>query len=608
MRRINRFYLALLLALTIAYFSVGSYRNYPYKIESDGKYYYIYLVSAFFDGDLDFTNNYLTPAYEWMRLPIDHYSSHKFINPITQKPANVFTVGPAILWSPFMLASYGLGSLINTIAPNTLDLGAWGLYLQYGVMLSAVVYAVLTLWGFEALLRYIMPDLNRKALRWAQLLLLTTSPMLYYSLFEVSMSHIYDLFTLTAYMALLAGVIAKPTPLWQYAALGVFGGLHILVRTQNVVVIALLSVVLAVAHFKFSPRPASSAKWFFGESKLLVVYAITLVLATLPLPIVNYTLYANVFYVPQGEGFLNPTAPNLLGVLFSMRNGLFSHHPALLVGLMGFGLLAWQKRYQPVALTLLVALALVFVAQTYLNAIVDDWWGGHAFGQRRLLSSVLMFGVGYAAMFDWVLRRNSRVFIQRGVFALTSLVAGLGVMLLLVHVLWWDYDQPHNIARWLFEYAPRKIASDLSRPWATYLPIQRPFATSLPIRLSGGQPYQETVIHTPTMLQAGKRYALELEYATTSDAKPVIVFAPKPLPNKRNPTVILLQETLSRTANYVTPRFSFIAPAEMKDLDLKLQNWGKDGIFGVQKLALYEVILPLPEPPPPPLPTRFLFY
>ena len=64
-----------------------------------------------------------------------------------------------------------------------------------------------------------------------------------------------------------------------------------------------------------------------------------------------------------------------------------------------------------------------FAIHTYLNAAVLDWWGGHAFGQRRLLSCLPLFALGLAHIADAVLRRG----VAWGRWLLAPLYVGLSL-------------------------------------------------------------------------------------------------------------------------------------------------------------------------------------
>src|SRR5215813_9907406 len=140
-----RLFLLLTLFLSLSYFYFGTYRNWPYKIESDGKYYYQFLVSALMDMDFDFTNNYNADKYEWMRTPIDHYMWRKAINPKTGRPVNLFTIGLAILWSPFFVIASIFGKIINTFY-SAIDMNPYGRYFQYTTMYSSVLYCITSLY------------------------------------------------------------------------------------------------------------------------------------------------------------------------------------------------------------------------------------------------------------------------------------------------------------------------------------------------------------------------------------------------------------------------------------------------------------------------------
>jgi hypothetical protein len=118
-------------------------------------------------------------------------------------------------------------------------------------------------------------------------------------------------------------------------------------------------------------------------------------------------LYGSPITAPQGGGFFQFLHPELLNVWFSTKRGLFSWSPILIFGLVGFVPL-YRKNH------LLGAAALViFVLESYVNSIVNDWWGGEAFGARRFISLMPFFALGLAAFVDWVRPRVS----QRLLFA-----------------------------------------------------------------------------------------------------------------------------------------------------------------------------------------------
>lgn len=434
------------LALTTAYFSFGGYRNWDHKIESDGKYYYQFLVSAWQDGDLDFSNNYREVAPPWMNNTIDHYKFQNRVSQKTGRPTNVFTCGPAVLWTPFYAAARWIGLLHNQVSEQQWELGAWSRYTQTAVMFAAVVYTCLGL----ALLAGVARELGWEASTApALLMILFASPLAYYAVFEPSMSHTYDFFSLSLVLWLAARVLNRPSALGcGLAALACAS--HILVRTQNVLTIALLiAAFIPILRIR-------------GRVEILrLTLAVTVVaVASMPVLLINRYLFGEWYVVPQtvsfGFAFLDPWHPKLFEILFSQRNGFFSHHPFLLIGCGGFLLLLWRSFAEGRRERWFwAALAAAFVVQVYVNACVVDWWAGHSFGQRRLVSMLPIVAFGFMEI-STRLRASYRrwpLWAERCVvcFAVVS-----GIYLAFIHVFLWSYDEPHNIWQWMFVTAPER--------------------------------------------------------------------------------------------------------------------------------------------------------
>ncbi|RIK27017.1 MAG: hypothetical protein DCC52_09745 [Chloroflexi bacterium] len=49
----------------------------------------------------------------------------------------------------------------------------------------------------------------------------------------------------------------------------------------------------------------------------------------------------------------------------------------------------------------------IFLAESYINSVVNDWWGGEAFGARRFISLMPFFALGLAALID-ALRQSAK--------------------------------------------------------------------------------------------------------------------------------------------------------------------------------------------------------
>ena len=113
-------------------------------------------------------------------------------------------------------------------------------------------------------------------------------------------------------------------------------------------------------------------------------------------------LYGSPLTAPQGGGFFQFLRPEMLNVWFSTKRGLFSWSPILIFALIGFVPLYRKNRL------LGAATIIIFLLESYVNSIVNDWWGGEAFGTRRFISLMPFFALGLAAFLDSIRTRVSR--------------------------------------------------------------------------------------------------------------------------------------------------------------------------------------------------------
>lgn len=440
----NRLIVVLFAVSTVAFFSFGSYKNWPYKIESDGKYYYHFLVSFWNDCDLDFTNDYRTEQPAWAHSSLDNYEFKNRVSPITGRPATVFTCGLAILWLPFFTFAQFLLFIGSWVGFSVPEGGAWSLFHQYTVMYSAVLF---TCWGLYLLARIGMRWIGVNSGQ-AILMVLFSSPLFYYAIFEPSLSHAYDFFSLCLILWVMAEY--RSDRHWQrYVYVGAALALHFLIRTQNLITILIFMGVL-VKYWEIRVR----SDWR-GIGVMLGV----LFLGVLPTFIINKYIFGAYSVVPQtaafGERFLDLTRPHFFSVLFSLRNGLFSHHPFLLLGLWGYTMrLLNSWRSDQSEKWVYAGLGAAFLAQVYINSSVLDWWAGHSFGQRRLVSMLPLFALGFLEVERWVGLMAKKY--QAGWAATGGLAVVSGIYLMFIHVFLWDYDQPHNILEWMFVLAPQK--------------------------------------------------------------------------------------------------------------------------------------------------------
>jgi hypothetical protein len=334
--------------------------------------YYVYLPSLFMDGDLDLTNDF--KALSGPETPVEQTS--------TGRAGNIFSVGPAILWTPW----FGLGHLAAIVSGNPTD--GFSKPYQFFVYLGNSCYAILGLILTGRLLKSFGVS-PRNALI-ATLSILFTTQLTYYSYPKSATSHVLSFTTMAAFSL----SIRTRGVTWQS---GLLGGLAALVRWQNFLFLPLLATAAHIAKY--------GLKLSRDDIRSYLPFGLAAMVAFLPQVITWHTIYGVPFLVPQDEGYVELTRLPVLKVLFSLRHGLVTWHPWWLLATVG--LLITKSR----STVWIRAFTVCLVAQTITNATVLDWWGNWSFGNRRFLNALPLFALGIAYLADHLDSRRKRTLI-----------------------------------------------------------------------------------------------------------------------------------------------------------------------------------------------------
>ncbi|MEW6365585.1 MAG: glycosyltransferase family 39 protein [Acidobacteriota bacterium] len=336
-------------------------------IEGDGAYYYAFLRSSLMDRDLNFRNE------------LGYYASQSDsvsdceVNGATGLVSNPFSIGPAILWSPFFLIGHGYAWTTGAAVDG------YSAPYEAAVILGTQVYAAL---GILLTMGVVRRVVGAHAPLWSVLGLWLASPLVEYFRFAASMSHAHSVFAVSLFLYLYVKVESDQRPR-DWIALGIAGGLVFLVRWQD----ATFCLLPLVALFRGKRLRDAVADGY--------LYAGSFFLVALPQLMVFKVLYGGWVTVPQGSGFVGILPRYIWHVLFSTNHGLLTWHPVFVLCLGG---LAWgaARRLRQHRL-LLVGLLL----QLYVNASITQWWAGHSFGARRFLGCFALFAVGIATTMNW---------------------------------------------------------------------------------------------------------------------------------------------------------------------------------------------------------------
>ncbi len=347
------------------------------RLQSDAFYYYAYLRSFAFDRDVSLANDY--------RMIGLGDKPHLFEPTTTGYAHSAWTVGPAIVWSPF----FGLGHFAATrLAAQGRDVATDGTSYPYrqSIVIAGLVYALL---GWWLVLRLCEEWFPTRIAAGATALMSSGSFLLWYALVEPTMTHAPS-------MAAVAGFLL----IWQrtrhdrsraqWVLMAVVAGVMTLIRWQNMLfalVPAIDSLVIITAALRSGDRSRLQQEVTNG-----VMFTAVASLTFLPQMLAWKAIYGSWLAVSPVGPQIRLLAPQLSLTLFSSRNGLLAMTPLLYVALVGLVALAWRRR-QDAAPLLLAVLAMV-----WFNASVQDWWGSDGFGGRRFDGILPAATLGLAAV------------------------------------------------------------------------------------------------------------------------------------------------------------------------------------------------------------------
>jgi hypothetical protein len=363
-------WLACLLALLIVFH--GAF----IRAGGDGREYFAQLRSMVMDRDLDLANEGRDFGARY---------------------ADGYPFGSALLWLPFYLAAHGWIGLLNLFGAGIRHEGYHYPY-QMAVGLGTLAY------GFAGLVLAwkVACDYFPRGLSLVSTIAVAAgSFIVWYLTAEASYTHGNSLFAVTLFLYLWHRTRDRRS-LVAWGLLGLAGGVMLMVRWQNAIFLAPLAVDVCAETWR--------ALRGSDRDRLIAIVQGTAAagaggfLGFLPQMYFWKVVHGGWLAVPHfqaGQQWWNDS--RMADVLFSSNHGLFAWHPVLYLAVLGVPLFL-RRDWRLGGL-----LALLFLAQVYINGAVATWWGGSAFGGRRFDGCVLLFVLGLAALIDLALRRPAVV-------------------------------------------------------------------------------------------------------------------------------------------------------------------------------------------------------
>jgi len=380
-------------------------------VRGDGVGYYAYVRAPLIQHDLDFTRDYQNANDSFREARCDENGqARKEFRTSTGHLDNHFSVGPAMLWSPFLLAAHGAVLLARALGSHVSADGFSYPY-RYAMALGTGLYGFLgLLLSFRLSCKYVGPlwsFVATVAIWWA-------SSLPVYMYFNPSWSHAHSTFTVALFLWYW-DTTGEHRSLKQWLLLGVITGLMLDVYYPNLMVVSVLAVE-AVWQYSYVLRFGRSSYPSYLE---LLVRHLLFGLVVLLVMIPTFVSRSIVYGGPFETGYLSIRdflwrSPVFFSVLFSSNHGLLSWTPVL--GLAILGLVFFVFRLPNVGIPFFTAVVAFYIFISFY----PDWAGISSYGNRFFISLTPLFIFGLA----YLLERIAAHFPKPR----TALVASTGVV------------------------------------------------------------------------------------------------------------------------------------------------------------------------------------
>jgi hypothetical protein len=346
------------------------------RLQSDGFYYFAYLRSLAFDRDVNFMNDY--------RLLGLGDKAYLFQPTQTGHAESAWTIGPAIVWSPFFAAGHVTASRLQAKGQDVATDGTSFPYRQ-AVCVAGLFYGLLGCWFTYRLILMFFPGRIAGA---AVFLSVAGSFMAWYLVKEPSMTHAPSMAAVAGFMWGWAAT-REQRSIRAWAGLGLLAGFMALIRWQNLLFALLpgIDALLAMVRAWRADDRSNVRQTLSGSAAFLGCAAI----GFLPQMLAWQAMYGSLIARSPVGPEIRWTDPHLVDILWSARNGLFSTAPILYLG--ALGLIAFAIARPAIGVPSLLAVGVM----VYFNACIQDWWGSAGYGGRRFDGTIPLFALGLAA-------------------------------------------------------------------------------------------------------------------------------------------------------------------------------------------------------------------
>lgn len=369
-------YLLLLFILTLFWTFDFSEKRTDGLIWSDAEGYYMYLPAVFiYDG--------------FEQLPVRTKEQFKPFGD-TNKYFTKYTFGVALMQLPFFLVFH----LVSQFTGEPAD--GYSFYYICSIYMAAAFYAFIGLF-------FVRRILERNFSGWISLLTILAlyfgTNLYYYTTREAGMSHVYS-FCLFAIFIYYTPDFYKRVKFRTFAFFGMLAGLIVLIRPTNAL------ILLYLIFYNIHSWHDMMARLRFYLKNILSLLTVPVFSFLIFLPQFYYWYYITgdyVYYSYEEEGFINWNNPQVLKVLFDIKNGWLLFNPIAGVAILGcfFGL---RKNRYNIGLIFFILLLAIYTFSSW-----HCWWFGGAYGHRTFVEFYTLLAIPFAYISHLVFRQKNGI-------------------------------------------------------------------------------------------------------------------------------------------------------------------------------------------------------
>lgn len=396
----------------------GPYSVIGYDYVADDNGHIVYLISLFFDQDIDFLN--------------EQFNSMMKLSQITGYLQNPWPIGASVLWFPFFTIGHLITITLNILGYDIIPDGYSFPYISM-IAIGSIFYGFLgNLFCYKSLCFFLKP---RSALL-ATIATFFSSILTYYVYIRPFMDMSLDFFNLSLFVYLFAlYAINTPSSKLFYLSFGIVCGIMSITRFNGIIYTVGFFIYLIYETFDKLKRK-EKIEWILKFRQLCFI-ASGFFVTILPQLITNSILNGSFLNPGPALGAnLSTFKTETLINIFIGRIGIFYQSPIYIIGFLGFIMFLFGRHKRDTTFNrFYISLFLSFLCQIVLTASLSTF--GNEYGIKFLSSSIVFIMFGVAFLLNYLLEKKLTKYF---VFIAILLIGWQYIQLIQYKIIFDDYN------------------------------------------------------------------------------------------------------------------------------------------------------------------------